>query len=100
MKLKSFVVPLQTNSGIGKPFASGTYTATFEKEGRDLHYVLEMTNSKVIEEEFVSDGVTRLQRASGGRGTIYHEREGRDIEFQSPDSEVDEASAHDLRNDL
>ena len=43
-------------SGKVKPeFASGTYTATFENEGRDLHYVLEMANSKVVKEEFVSD---------------------------------------------
>jgi len=69
-------------------FRSGNYNATFEHEGKLANYALRYWNSKVIGEEFIFDGINLLTRGEGGVGKIFAEKEGKNIEFQTPENEL------------
>jgi energy-coupling factor transporter ATP-binding protein EcfA2 len=77
-------------SGRQKPadLTSGTYRTTFEHEGRVLSYVLEVKNNKVNLEEFKDGDRLLLGRGPGGAGKIWHEKENKEIEFQTPESDA------------
>jgi energy-coupling factor transporter ATP-binding protein EcfA2 len=77
-------------SGRQKPseLTTGTYQATFEHEGRLLHYVLDMHERKVVTEEFRDGERTLLRRAVGGAGEIFHEKENKMQEFQTPETDA------------
>lgn len=76
-------------SGKKKPneLTTGSYQTTFEHEGRDLHYTLEIQNRAVTKEVFKDGDSVLLERGAGGKGKIFHEHENRDLEFQSPESD-------------
>ena len=77
-------------SGRKKPseLYSGFYDVTFEHEGRILNYVLRIQDHKVIAEEFREADHVRLKRGEGGKGEIYHVKESKMLEFQTPDNEA------------
>jgi hypothetical protein len=67
---------------------SGSYRAVFEHEGRTFHYFLDIRDRKVIAEEFHDGKDIRLRRGAEGVGTIFHEKEQRTIEFQTPETKA------------
>lgn len=76
-------------SGKQAPFeiTTGTYRTTFEHEGRTLYYSLDIQDRKVAAEEFRDGDRTLLRRGAGGVGKIFHEKEKKDIDFQTPDTQ-------------
>jgi energy-coupling factor transporter ATP-binding protein EcfA2 len=77
-------------SGRKKPseLTTGTYETTFEHEGRLLHYLMEIQERKVVAEEFRDGERTLLRRAIGGAGEIFHEKENKMQDFQTPETEA------------
>ncbi|MCI0683742.1 MAG: ATP-binding protein [Gemmataceae bacterium] len=77
-------------SGRQKPseLTTGAYRTTFEHEGRLLHYTLDIHERKVVTEEFRDGERTLLRRAVGGVGEIFHEKEKKMQEFQTPETEA------------
>jgi energy-coupling factor transporter ATP-binding protein EcfA2 len=77
-------------SGRQKPseLTTGTFRTTFEHEGHLLHYVLDCRERKVVTEEFRDGERTLLRRAVGGAGEIFHEKENKMQEFQTPETEA------------
>jgi len=82
---------LNVISGLSK-FFQGTaqfpttagYICEFENEQSKYTYKLNIENHQVIHEFLSIDGVTRLERGPGGRGTIFAVEQGKDTKFQSP----------------
>ena len=87
---------LNVIAGLGKlvsgevklTFKSGDYKVIFNKDGTKLIYVLKYEESKVSEEKLIVGSDIRLDRGPGGKGKIYAAKVGRDIDFQSPPSEL------------
>src|SRR5205807_920498 len=77
-------------SGRRKPsdFSTGTYEATFDHEGRTLQYFLDICERKVISERFIDEDEVRLNRWTGGVGKIFHEKQGGDLDFQTPEGDA------------
>ena len=77
-------------SGTRKPgeISTGSYEVIFDHEGRTLKYVLNIADYKVIYELFSDDDRILLVRRDGGVGKIFHEKEGRDLEFQTPETDA------------
>ncbi len=77
-------------SGRKKPseLTTGEYATTFEAEGHLLHYVLKINERKVVAEEFRRGERTLLSRKVGGAGVIFHEKENKTQEFQTPETEL------------
>jgi energy-coupling factor transporter ATP-binding protein EcfA2 len=71
-------------------FKSGEYKVIFNKDGKKqkLTYVLKYEESNVIEEKLIVDSKIRLNRGPDGKGKIYAVKEGKDIDFQAPPSEL------------
>ncbi len=60
----------------------------FEHEGRTLKYALNIADYKVVYELFSDGDRVLLERREGGVGKIFHEKEGRDFEFQTPETDA------------
>jgi predicted ATPase len=77
-------------SGRRKPseLPSGSYDVTFEHDDHVLNYILQISDHKVIRESFAKDENILLDRGEGGKGIIWHEREERNFDFQTPDSDA------------
>ena len=76
-------------SGKQKPeFLSGNYEAFFEHEDKRMRYCLEYTDRKVVREEVTVNGEPFLVRGTGGVGTIYHQKEMKPLEFQTPETDL------------
>lgn len=77
-------------SGTRKPgeIPTGNYEVIFEHEGRTLKYVLNISDYEVMYELFSDDDRVLLERREGGVGRIFHEKEGRDLEFQTPETDA------------
>lgn len=71
-------------------FSSGDYRVTFKDEdaGEPTQYELKYHDAKVTHERFVSGGKPVLQRAEGGTGKIFAEKQDEYLEFQTPESEL------------
>jgi energy-coupling factor transporter ATP-binding protein EcfA2 len=67
--------------------STGSYNTIFEHNGRLLHYTLEIQERVVTKEVFRDGTQVFLERGAGGSGKIFHEREGKEFDFQSPESE-------------
>jgi len=68
--------------------ATGTYRTSFEHEGGILYYSLDIQDRKVVSEEFRVGDLTLLTRGAGGVGTIFHKKENKHIEFQTPEAQA------------
>lgn len=76
-------------SGKQKPeFQSGNYDAVFDDEGKTVRYCLEYMDRKVVREEVTVDGKQLLVRGAGGKGEIFHEKEKKKLEFQTPETDL------------
>ncbi len=76
-------------SGDSKPtLISGTWKAAFEHEGDHQIYEVEFSDRKVRRESFTSKGKELLKRSDGGTGSIYAEKMGKSIDFQTPETEL------------
>jgi energy-coupling factor transporter ATP-binding protein EcfA2 len=69
-------------------FKSGKYHAFFNLNGKKLEYLLTYENAKIIKEIFDMDGKRLLERGIGGVGTLWAEREKKDIQFQTPETQL------------
>ena len=67
---------------------AGEFDFCFEAEAQDLRYILKYENCKVTREEFHRGDDSLLTRGEGGIGRLYHEREKRLLEFQTPEDEL------------
>jgi energy-coupling factor transporter ATP-binding protein EcfA2 len=84
-------------SGRQKPseLATGVHTATFEHLGRELYYLLNIEGRKVVSEEFRDGDKIQLLRGVGGIGRIFHEKEGKMLDFQTPEGDAAVVSRRD-----
>src|SRR5262245_58144386 len=69
-------------------FASGKYDVIFDNEGEVLRYQLEYAGGEVSHEIVTVGGTDRLVRGAQGIGKIFHEKEGKDLDFQTPESNL------------
>lgn len=69
-------------------YTSGDYDVTFQDEGRALNYVVRYTDHKVWCENLKIDGKTMMDRGLGGKGRIFAEKQGGEIEFQTPENKI------------
>jgi energy-coupling factor transporter ATP-binding protein EcfA2 len=67
---------------------TGNYNVTFEHHGHLLEYILKVSDHKVIHESFRDGEKTLLERGEGGEGTIFHEKENRSLDFQTPETDA------------
>ena len=76
-------------SGVHKlVFNSGNYSLIFEKDGKTIEYILCYENQGIYTEKLIIDGKTSLDRGAEGKGTIYAQKLGNDMEFQAPVHEL------------
>ncbi len=76
-------------SGVHKlVFNSGNYSLIFEKDGKTIEYILCYENQGIYTEKLIIDGKTLLDRGAEGKGTIYAQKLGNDMEFQAPVNEL------------
>jgi energy-coupling factor transporter ATP-binding protein EcfA2 len=77
-------------SGEVKPnqYVSCHFDVTFKDGDRYYYYNLVIQKNVVVKEVFSRDQEKLLDRGEDGRGTIRAEKEGKDIEFQPPNSEL------------
>ncbi len=61
---------------------SGDWNVTFENEGKSLVYTLQVTDLKVVKEEFKVDGTVLLERGAGGIGKLLAVQLKTLIDFQ------------------
>lgn len=78
-----------------KLFGDGSYLATFESTKDQYVYHLDIADNKVIKEILTINDITRLDRDTDGKGTIYNQAEDRDTEFQAPPEQVVVATRRD-----
>jgi predicted ATPase len=68
----------------------------FDNDGQRLEYELEVIEGKVVREVFTVDGNSRLDRGPGGEGWIWAEKEGKKVEFQTPDDQLAVVTRRDV----
>ena len=80
----------QILSGRKKPseLITGNFDVLFEHGDCVLSYVLHIQDHKVVSEIFKENENVRLARGEGGKGEIYHAKEQRMLDFQTPDHEA------------
>lgn len=69
-------------------YFSLNYILTFDKNGIEIKYYLNVNNWKVVKEILIVDGKKYLNRGIEGKGKIYAVKLEENIEFQTPDSEL------------
>nr|VFK21014.1 MAG: hypothetical protein BECKLFY1418C_GA0070996_108310 [Candidatus Kentron sp. LFY] len=89
---KSIILAVICNGAYGivggmGPFANTDFTLVFDENGRETKYEIKTQGNKIISERFTVDNEIKLDRGAGGRGKIHAEREGKDIEFQTPENQ-------------
>jgi hypothetical protein len=60
----------------------------FDQSGKKLEYKLNYRNGKIVKETFQVDGKLLLDRGEGGVGTLWAEFEKKEIQFQTPDTQL------------
>jgi recombinational DNA repair ATPase RecF len=76
-------------SGKIKPsFKSSNFTAVFKNDDKSIKYNLFISNGKVTKEELSSDGKILLKRGVTGKGKIYTLPMKKEMEFQTPPTEL------------
>ncbi len=85
-------------------YPSGDYEVFFDKNGKEIQYLLRFEENRVIKERLIIDNVL-MERNSDGTGKIYSDEFKKNMKFQAP---VDEVAAfskldsiqHPFLNDL
>jgi len=77
-------------SGTQKPsdLVTGNYNVKFEHNDNILTYILGISNHKVVFESFAKGENVLLERGEGGKGSIFHEKENRSLDFQTPETDA------------
>lgn len=85
------------SGNIKRLFDSGSFDAEFEDGSDKVRYVLEIKNSKVVQESFGMNGKNLMTRGQGGAGEIFAEEVdgGKMLKFQTPETSVVVAARQD-----
>ena len=75
---------------------SGNYSMNYSEGQQIWQYELQVKDRKVIAEKVRRDRKVLLERRPGGYGQIFLERDGKDTEFQTPDTSVAVFARQDL----
>ncbi|MCY7331548.1 MAG: ATP-binding protein [Pseudanabaena sp. CAN_BIN31] len=77
-------------SGRQKPseLTYGNFDVTFEHNDHTFNYILKISDHKVVFESFADGKNVLLERGEGGKGSIWHEKEKRSLEFQTPETDA------------
>jgi energy-coupling factor transporter ATP-binding protein EcfA2 len=76
-------------------FDSAYFDASFNHEGDDCRYRLFISNGNVVEENFESKGKIHLTRGQEGIGKIFAHKLNKEIDFQTPPSDIALTSRRD-----
>ena len=88
---------LNVLSGLGKLLSGrqkpsdltyGSFNVTFQHDDQILKYILQISNHKVIYESCTKGKDVLLERGEGGKGCIWHEKENRSLDFQTPETDA------------
>jgi energy-coupling factor transporter ATP-binding protein EcfA2 len=74
---------------------SAGFSATFIENSTEYQYIMETKNRFVFSEKLIINGITRLERFYDGNGTMYYEKEGKDISFHILDNKLAISSRRD-----
>ena len=69
-------------------FSSSCFDAVFESGGDEIRYILEIKNSKVLDESFIKNGENLMTRGQGGAGEIFAQELGTKMNFQTPETSL------------
>lgn len=69
-------------------FTSSCFDAVFESDKDEVRYILEIKNSKVLNESFVKNGENLMTRGQGGAGEIFTKEIGTKMNFQTPETSL------------
>lgn len=69
-------------------FSSSCFDAVFESDSDEVRYILEIKNTKVLNESFIQNGENLMTRGQGGAGEIFAEEIGRKMNFQTPETSL------------
>ncbi len=77
-------------SGRQRPseLSTGNYKVIFDHEQHQLTYILEVRDHKVTQESVTDGERMLLSRGEQGKGVIFHEKENKNLEFQTPESDA------------
>jgi energy-coupling factor transporter ATP-binding protein EcfA2 len=64
------------------------YRATFADDDQPIEYTVSIHNGQVTAESFARSGKTLLNRSSEGKGSIFYEEVGKELEFNIPATEL------------
>nr|VFJ77225.1 MAG: AAA domain-containing protein, putative AbiEii toxin, Type IV TA system [Candidatus Kentron sp. FW] len=64
------------------------FILVLDGNGRETQYEIKTRDNKLVLERFTVDGAIKLDRGPGGIGKIHAEKEGKDIEFQTPENQL------------
>lgn len=83
--------------GEAKPitYSSANFNACFEQDGVSYQYELVIAKGNVLKEEFKLNGERRLTRGQEGIGEIFANKLDKNIEFQTPTSDLALTSRRD-----
>lgn len=73
----------------------GNFSAQFTHNNKIYHYELIFDNGEVIKEIFAIDNKRLLDRGKDGRGKIFAEQLGKEVEFQTPNTQIEFAVRRD-----
>jgi len=76
-------------------YDSANFDATFDHEGNTCRYRLFISNGNVVEENFELQGETLLIRGQKGIGKIFAHQLNKEIDFQTPPSDIALTSRRD-----
>nr|VFJ87616.1 MAG: AAA domain-containing protein, putative AbiEii toxin, Type IV TA system [Candidatus Kentron sp. LFY]VFJ93544.1 MAG: AAA domain-containing protein, putative AbiEii toxin, Type IV TA system [Candidatus Kentron sp. LFY] len=71
------------------------FTFVFDENELETRYELGAENGKLVSECFTVDNEVKLERGPGGVGRIHAEKEGKFIEFQTPEDQLAIAARRD-----
>lgn len=69
-------------------YSSANFDASFDHDGANYRYVLIVSNGQVKTEKFERNGDILLSRGHDGIGKIFAEQLGKEMDFQTPVSEL------------
>jgi len=67
---------------------NGHFTLIFEGDGKESKYELNIRDKEIVSERFTVDNDAKLERGEGGEGTIFAVKEGKPVEFQTPEDQL------------
>ena len=75
---------------------NSAFDATFDNNGEPIRYILQIDGGKVVREQVIVNGKSKLDRSTGGEGEIYAENERKNLRFQTSEKELAAVVRRDL----